>query len=136
MRKQLKCVMAALVAVVAAMAFGSPASASSGEYARFNNCPDDGSERGGESHRGGPILRWWSQFRLAVGLVPVNCKELSTCHVGSNSSGKHSHRAGFHGVTGASAFRRQLLHGAVTIASRAGGRRERAYVVAVGHGCA
>ena len=132
--------MATAIAALAAMAFGSIASAHTGEYARFNYCPDDGRERGGESHRRGPLIELWFQFRSAVGLKAVNCKEIDTCYVGSSSPSPVTFQGGRvhleNPLLGSPATGRHLFDGAVAIASRAGGGRERAYVTAIGHACA
>jgi hypothetical protein len=140
MRKKLMSVAMAAVAALASLAFGSAASAHMGEYARFNYCPDDGSDRGGESHRRGPILNWWSQIRLAVGLTPVKCKEISSCYVGSSSPKAVIFQGAKvrleNALLGSTATRQRVFDGVVAIASRAGGGRERAYVAAIDHGCA
>jgi hypothetical protein len=137
MRTQAKRLTMAMVAI-AAMAFWPSASASGGEYAVFNECPDDGSGR--DPRPGGPILNWWFRFHSAVSSASIKCKEISTCYFGSNSrGGQDSHKVTVHlenGLTGVNDVRQRLLGGDGTIASRAGGGRGRAYVVAIGHSCA
>jgi hypothetical protein len=122
MRRKVKSAWTALVAALAAMAFGSSAYASSDQYAWFNQCPDEESERGGESHQ------------------RVNCKGKSTCYVGSSFPEPvtfQGARARLENpLLGSSDTRRHLLDGVQSIASRAGRGRERAYVVAIGHACA
>lgn len=122
------------IAALSLMAFWSSATAVTGEFAAFNYCPDTG--RGGEDQPRGPFLKWWARIYSAIHSASVNCKEISTCYVGSNPP------VGFHGgaevhlenpLLGVTVTRRCLLDGGdVSTASRAGGGRERAYVAAIG----